>query len=76
MVKELILVFKTHLDIGYTDYAEKVVERYLTEFIPNAIKAAYALKDTDTPFIWSTGAWLIWEALKHDKDGSVEQAIL
>ena len=40
MVKEVLLEFKTHLDIGYTDYAEKVVERYLTEFIPNAIKAA------------------------------------
>lgn len=75
MVKEVLLVFKTHLDIGYTDYAEKVVERYLKEFIPNAIRAAYALKDTDTPFIWSTGAWLIWEALKHDADGRVAQAI-
>lgn len=75
MIKEVLLVFKTHLDIGYTDYAENVVKKYLEEFIPNAIDVAYQLKDTDTPFIWSTGAWLIWEALKHDTDGRVQKAI-
>lgn len=25
--KELLLIFKTHLDIGYTDYAENVVKK-------------------------------------------------
>ncbi len=75
MKKEVLLLFKTHLDIGYTDYAENVVERYMTEYIPNAIKVGYELKDTDTPFIWTVGSWLVWEALKRDADGKVEQAI-
>lgn len=73
--KEVLVLFKTHLDIGYTDLAENVVNRYLDTFIPNAIRVGNELKDTDTPFIWTTGSWLIWEALKHDKDGSVAKAI-
>ena len=26
--REIIIVFKTHFDIGYTDYAEAVVQKY------------------------------------------------
>lgn len=75
MIKEVYLIFKTHLDIGFTDKAQTVVKRYIEEFIPNAIKVGYELKDTDTPFIWTVGSWLVNEALKYDKDGSVEKAI-
>ena len=75
MKKEILLVFKTHLDIGYTDYAKSVVRSYLDVFIPNAIKVGYKLSDTKTPFVWTVGSWLIWKALEEDTDGSVEQAI-
>ena len=75
MKKEVLVIFKTHLDIGFTDYAENVYKRYLTEYIPNAIKVGYELKDTDTPFVWTVGSWLIWQALKNDSDGRVEQAV-
>lgn len=75
MIKEVYLIFKTHLDIGFTNSASTVVKRYLEEFIPNAIKVGYELKDTDTPFVWTTGSWLINEALKCDRDGNVEKAI-
>ena len=64
MIKEVYLIFKTHLDIGFTDKAQTVVKRYIEEFIPNAIKVGYELKDTDTPFIWTVGSWLVNEALK------------
>ena len=75
MTKEILIVFKTHLDIGYTELAKDVMDRYLHSFIPNAIRIGYELKDTDTPFIWTVGAWLIHEALKQDHDGALEQAI-
>lgn len=73
-VKEVLIVFKTHLDIGFCDMGENVVKNYLENFIPNAIKRGYELKNTDTPFIWTVGSWLINEALKRD-DGSVAKAI-
>ena len=75
MIKEVFIIFKTHLDIGYTDYAENIVNKYLNNFIPSAIETGYALKGTDTPFIWTVGSWLIWEGLKHDKDKKLENAI-
>ena len=73
--KEVLVIFKTHLDIGFTDYAKVVKDKYINQFIPNAIRVGYELKDTDTPFVWTTGSWLIWEALKQDSSGSVAKAI-
>lgn len=75
MKKEVLILFKTHLDVGFTDLAATVKEKYLTKYIPSAIKVGYELKDTATPFIWTVGSWMIWEALKHDTDGTVEKAV-
>lgn len=61
---EILLVFKTHLDLGFTDSAENVISKYCDEYIPKAIDIANALKDTDTPFIWTTGSFMIKESLK------------
>ncbi|MCR4692913.1 MAG: glycoside hydrolase, partial [Firmicutes bacterium] len=75
MIKEVLVVFKTHLDIGFTDYSKNVVDKYLNNFIPSAIETGYKLKDTDTPFVWTVGSWLVNEGLKRDKDGMLEKAI-
>ena len=75
MIKTVYVIFKTHLDIGYTDYAKNVVEKYVNSYIPKAIDIGYSLKDTETPFVWTVGSWLVWEALKNDKDGKVEQVV-
>ena len=72
--KDVLVIFKTHLDIGFTDYSENVVRRYLEKYIPGAIKVGYELKGSDTPFTWTVGSWLIYKALKQD-DGTVAQAI-
>ena len=75
MAKTVFIIFKTHLDIGFTDYAEKVIKNYLTEFIPNAIRVGYELKETQTPFVWTVGSWIVDKALREDKTGNVERAI-
>lgn len=74
-IKEVFIIFKTHLDIGFTNYAQNIVDNYLDTFIPNAIKVGYELKDTETPFIWTVGSWMIDMALKADKDGTVCRAV-
>ncbi len=64
--KRVHLVFKTHLDIGFTDHAEKVRRQYHDRFIPQAIETAehfYAEDPRDPKFVWTTGAWLIWDHL-------------
>lgn len=56
---EINIVFKTHFDYGYTDLSRKVEERYMKEYIPNALSMAEKFEESDTPFAWTTGAWLI-----------------
>jgi hypothetical protein len=76
------LVFKTHLDIGFTDRAEKVRRQYHERFIPQAIDTAthFWREDPERPaFIWTTGAWLIFDHLETQPRPAVrrlEEAIL
>ena len=64
-VKEVIVLFKTHLDIGYTDLAGNVRERYLNSYIPKALRLAKELREKEGKrvFVWTTGSWLIAEYL-------------
>lgn len=39
-MKKIIVVFKTHLDIGFTDFAQKVTENYMANYLPDAMKVA------------------------------------
>jgi len=64
--KVINVVFKTHLDIGFTDHASKVRTQYHERFIPQAIETGehfFAENPNEPQFIWTTGAWLIWDHL-------------
>ena len=37
MIEKVLLVFKIHLDIGFTGYASDVPETYIHEYLPAAI---------------------------------------
>jgi hypothetical protein len=75
------LVFKTHLDIGFTDHATRVRQQYHDQFIPQAIATGehFFREDPVSPaFVWTTGAWLIWDHLNTqppEKVRRLEQAI-
>ncbi len=60
------VVFKTHLDIGFTDLAANVVERYFNSFIPGSLALAEQMhqRGGTEQFIWTTGSWLIYEYLE------------
>jgi hypothetical protein len=61
------LVFKTHLDIGFTDHAARVRRQYHEQFIPQAIATGehFHREAPEAPaFIWTTGAWLIFDHLE------------
>lgn len=78
-IKKVYVVFKTHLDIGFTDLACNVVDKYMNSYIPSAIKLGYELKDNkDINFKWTTGSWLIYNYLKTksgDELKTIEKAI-
>ena len=59
-VKKVILVFKTHLDIGFTASAAEVLRRYRTDYIPAALKTAEKLNSGgEKKFVWTVGSYLI-----------------
>ncbi len=76
-VSRVHLVFKTHLDVGFTDLGKAVLQRYLSDYIPAAIRVAQSSTD-EARFVWTTGSWLIWEFLEHGSTAerrSMEEAI-
>ncbi|MDR1905616.1 MAG: DUF5054 domain-containing protein [Clostridiales bacterium] len=68
-MSKVIVVSKTHMDLGYTDYASVIRRKYIDEFIPAAVKIAAALnKNGDKKFVWTTGAWILKEALNDSEE--------
>lgn len=69
-MKKVFVVSKTHLDLGFTDYAESIRQKYIDEFIPQAVKLAQTVNcEKQKNFIWTTGSWIIKEALKQSDKG-------
>ena len=75
-VKEVALIFKTHLDLGFTDYAAKVAENYFSGHISQALKVARQLREQNRSerFVWTAGSWLIYQYL--EKVAPKERAIM
>ena len=60
MISKVIVVFKTHLDIGYTDLAETVLRKYRESFIPQAVDLAVKVNAGQKKrFVWTVGSYLI-----------------
>ncbi len=71
-VDEVYLLFKTHLDVGFTDLAANVIDTYMTQFIPSVLDMK------QDGFRWTTGSWLIHEFLERADDegrARMEEAI-
>ena len=66
-MKKVIVVSKTHLDLGFTDYAESIRRKYIDTFIPEAIDLAQKVNTNGKKyFVWTTGSWIIKEALEDE----------
>jgi alpha-mannosidase len=65
-VKEIILVFKTHFDIGYTDYAEAVVQKYSSTMMQNALDIVEKNKTlpAEKQFVWTVSGWPMEQMLQ------------
>jgi hypothetical protein len=78
-VKRVLVMFKCHFDAGFIDTQEHVVHRYFSEYFPHAIQIADEMRQSGTtPYIWTTGSWLVYEYLEQastDDRKRMEQAI-
>ncbi len=61
----VIVVFKTHFDIGYTDLAGSVVNKYQTSMIEGALKVIDKTRSLpgDEHFTWTLPAWPMQQIL-------------
>ena len=73
-VEKVYVVFKTHLDVGFTDLSSVVTQQYITEFIPKALDVSEKLRaeNANEKYVWTTGAWLIWKYLHTASPQEVE----
>lgn len=65
-MKKVFVVSKTHLDLGFTDFAENIRQKYINTFIPSAINLAKQVNtEKKKQFVWTTGSWILKEALEN-----------
>jgi alpha-mannosidase len=64
-VKEVIVVFKTHFDIGYTDWADNVIYNYSNSMVTGALDIIEQSKKlpADQQFKWTVSGWPMKEML-------------
>jgi hypothetical protein len=82
-LSEIVVVFKTHFDIGYTDMATNVVQRYRTTMIDNALEVVDQNRDLpkDQQFAWTISGWPMykilqdWPGCSPERTRRVEQAL-
>lgn len=73
-VTRVVVVFKTHLDIGFTDYAKNVLEQYCTSFIPAAVDLAFRVNTPERKqFVWTVGSYLIKYYFDHADPNACEK---
>lgn len=61
---QVLVVFKTHLDVGFTDSAAAVRNGYLRHFIPAVLRLARETRQSKERYVWTTGSWLVYRFLE------------
>lgn len=73
-VKKVHVVYKTHLDVGFTDLGQNVLDRYVQEHIPHAIDLAMEMNTPENKkFIWTVGSYLVDYYQRHAAPEAVEK---
>ena len=65
-VKEIIIVFKTHFDNGYTDKSESVMDKYSTKMMEEALATLERSRSMprEKQFVWTIPAWPLTQVLQ------------
>ena len=54
LINKLVLVFKTHFDIGFTDLASNVIQQYATSMLDQVIETCHATEHMgNQKYIWT-----------------------
>jgi alpha-mannosidase len=80
-IRKVIIMYKTHFDIGYSERVQQVVHDYRTsmaDLVLNAIEKNRT-QPKDRQFVWTISGWpmkqIIWEGQEPSRKQKIEQAI-
>ena len=73
-VRQVTLVCKNHLDVGFTESAAKVTHDAINWMLPIAIQQSRILRDENSGdnFVWTTPSWTVTEALERHRGESLK----
>lgn len=80
-VGEVVIVYKTHFDIGYTARASEVIHEYRTEMADRLLTAIERNRDQpkDRQFVWTLSGFpmreILWEGQDPKRRQAIEEAI-
>lgn len=80
-LKEIIIVYKTHFDIGYSDLAKNVIHNYRTEMMDHTLRGIERNKSQpkEHQFVWTIPGWpmgqLLWPGQEPSRKKKIERAI-
>jgi hypothetical protein len=64
-VKNVLVMFKCHLDVGFVDTQAAIIRKYFDVFFPRAVEIGWALRQSGQDrYVWTTGSWLLYEYLE------------
>lgn len=69
-LKDVIIVYKTHFDIGYTARTYQVVHEYRKNMVDDVLKAidANSHQPKDKQFVWTVSAWPLKQMLEQSPE--------
>ena len=80
-VQQIVVVYKTHFDIGYTDLVTNVLTRYRTKFVDGAMKAIDHSRSLPPgeQFVWTVPGWpltqMLWPGQTPERREKILQAL-
>jgi len=79
-VKTVYVLYKCHLDVGFTDTEQGVIHTYFEHYFPRAMDIAATLRQSggEERYVWTVAAWLLYEYLEQassEKRRCMEKAI-
>jgi alpha-mannosidase len=77
-LEEIVVVFKTHFDIGFTHPAPEIVNVYRTSMIDHALALIDESKawPPDQRFTWTVPSWVLWQILWPGQDNVRRERIV
>src|SRR5947199_10724430 len=73
-IRRVLVMFKCHLDVGFTDTQAGVMRKYFDVYYPLAMERAAAMRASSSDrYVWTTGSWLVYEFLEQAQGDALKR---